>query len=761
MKRVLSILFILIMALAQHSYASENTEINQQNSAADALYDLGVMQGDENGNLNGEKLLTRAEFAALTVRIMQEETIGTTTRFSDVGVNHWAASYIGFMAEKGIIEGYGDGRFAPDEGVTLAQAAKILLSVTGYAETQFSFPYDYMICAAQKGLTVGVNIPSDACLTREEAAMLLINALHTPKNDGSGMLIEKNEHRTYYVSPSGDDSADGSYLRPWKTLKKAAESVRGNAIVFLNGGTYCENEKIIFSHSGEGVEKPLLVRTMPLCKAVIKATEILIDNGAENIAFKGLYFTQSEAIKEEENEEKEKSIILCKGNGFSFINNLSAVNDTVLKTENAVNITIENNSFTEGKCAVLLQGGDDIYIKNNSFEGQTEVSVIASGASKVKIYNNRMVADEKLTDALVRFEADSEGNNVCDSVIWNNILDARQGKTEAAGVILNGAQNCFFYNNIADSVNGALRFEGKNAGITSKNNIFMECSDSAYQITDAPSRFNSDNNCFYLSYPEIEEKNSKYINPYFVSRGRDWRLTFDSSAASLGVPLPSEIICLNGDVMQLDMRDADAKARSEKWLVGIYADTALDYGVNSGDNESDAEEIILLKMDFAKKADSMLTVGGDWKVSDGRFTQNSEEQSRSSAAYTLGEKWTDYEYSADVETPNTTKHASGILFRADLGMANMYAFRFLADSTIEFAKWQNGSFASVEKWDYEFTADAMYNLKVRAVGNQFTFYVNGTEIATVQDPTFASGTVGLYCHMEKNQYDNLKVVQAN
>ena len=54
------------------------------------------------------------------------------SNFSDVPSNHWATSYINKMSEGGLIQGYGNGKFGPNDKLTIAQMAKIICSAKGY-----------------------------------------------------------------------------------------------------------------------------------------------------------------------------------------------------------------------------------------------------------------------------------------------------------------------------------------------------------------------------------------------------------------------------------------------------------------------------------------------------------------------------------------------------------------------------------------------------------------------------------------------------
>lgn len=52
-------------------------------------------------------------------------------KFYDVSSSHWAFSYIGEMYERGVINGYPDGRFRPDNNVERAEFAKIMVGAAG------------------------------------------------------------------------------------------------------------------------------------------------------------------------------------------------------------------------------------------------------------------------------------------------------------------------------------------------------------------------------------------------------------------------------------------------------------------------------------------------------------------------------------------------------------------------------------------------------------------------------------------------------
>ena len=94
------------------------------------LEQKGIVEGDPDGHFRPEDPISRAEFAAMAVR-MQELTESEVDRFSDVSETHWAYGYIGRAAERGWINGYGDGTFRPEDDITRAEATSLIHRMLG------------------------------------------------------------------------------------------------------------------------------------------------------------------------------------------------------------------------------------------------------------------------------------------------------------------------------------------------------------------------------------------------------------------------------------------------------------------------------------------------------------------------------------------------------------------------------------------------------------------------------------------------------
>lgn len=56
----------------------------------------------------------------------------SSTTFSDVSNNHWAYQYIQNLYNKSIVQGYGNGKFGPDNGITRAEVLKMALKSANF-----------------------------------------------------------------------------------------------------------------------------------------------------------------------------------------------------------------------------------------------------------------------------------------------------------------------------------------------------------------------------------------------------------------------------------------------------------------------------------------------------------------------------------------------------------------------------------------------------------------------------------------------------
>lgn len=111
------------------SVSGSYSDVAQSHWAYEAIRQLHskqIMLGITTDQFVPNRALTRAEFAVLAVRWQQLTTDGSgETSFTDI-TNHWAAPSIAVLVQKGIVKGYTDGTFRPNDGVTRAELVTMM-----------------------------------------------------------------------------------------------------------------------------------------------------------------------------------------------------------------------------------------------------------------------------------------------------------------------------------------------------------------------------------------------------------------------------------------------------------------------------------------------------------------------------------------------------------------------------------------------------------------------------------------------------------
>lgn len=166
-------------------------------SAADAsaaeqtVKALGIMVGDEQGNMNLSADVTRAEFTKMLVAASNyRDTIsgdGTGySLFKDVKSGHWASEYIRTAVEAGWVVGFTDGTYRPEKKITLDEVCSAVLRMLGYDSSMLagSFPAAQLNKAAALGLRNQVDCRPGQNMTRRDCMELFYNLMTAQTAEG-------------------------------------------------------------------------------------------------------------------------------------------------------------------------------------------------------------------------------------------------------------------------------------------------------------------------------------------------------------------------------------------------------------------------------------------------------------------------------------------------------------------------------------------------------------------------------------------------
>lgn len=143
------------------------------------------MRGYPDGSFRPDNGITRAEITAILTRLFPvKSSLPAVKSFSDVKPTHWAAQSIAVAAQQQWVKGYASGAFKPEQKITRAEMAQILYNINKWEPTQtIAFTdisghwAEQAIAAAEKqGLLTGFadgTFRPDQMITRSETVVIM------------------------------------------------------------------------------------------------------------------------------------------------------------------------------------------------------------------------------------------------------------------------------------------------------------------------------------------------------------------------------------------------------------------------------------------------------------------------------------------------------------------------------------------------------------------------------------------------------------
>jgi hypothetical protein len=162
MRKVLSFVLVLSLVLGSFSmaFAAPLSDVAGEDfeDAVNVLTELGVVSGYPDGTYKPDNIVTRAEMAVIVVRALGlADYANGTAKFSDMA-GHWSNPYVAYATSLGVIAGYPDGTFKPDATVTYDEAATMLVAALGYTPDSLvgTWPANYVTKAKTLGILDGI-----------------------------------------------------------------------------------------------------------------------------------------------------------------------------------------------------------------------------------------------------------------------------------------------------------------------------------------------------------------------------------------------------------------------------------------------------------------------------------------------------------------------------------------------------------------------------------------------------------------------------
>ncbi len=393
LKKLISVIIAVIMLVSSFATvaAADYADVESTDSyykAIKVLSGLGIAQGDDEGNFNPTNDVKRSEMVAFVCRAMGEEDIATasaSSAFTDVAANHWAAGYIAWGVNRGIINGMGDGTFAPDASVTYQDAVVMIMRALGYdriaqrAENG-GYPTGYLKLASQYGVLKDAGYDNAKAATREIIAQLIYNALTAPLVDVSYYGVSVEDDR--YVIYNGKNGYDLRTL-----LSYSNDIVKVKATI---DETPKANPTTCIDKAGNYLVKVTVVDGYDYKEAAAK--ELFGVDGSGNIINAGyVYVGETEAAD------------LLGSTVEAYIAEDEALNDWKLLAIVADAKTVVEETITENLNTIVVDTTNDIvkYYADLQDRKMTEIELkdTAIGSDLTVYYNGKAITASDLSTA--------------------------------------------------------------------------------------------------------------------------------------------------------------------------------------------------------------------------------------------------------------------------------------------------------------------------------------------------------------------------
>jgi hypothetical protein len=192
-RNILTFDMLVMILVSAGTVAFGADEIKNQDKA-EVLKRLQLFQGTNNG-YDLDKVFTRAQGAVMLLRLFgwEDEAIKAdeNSAFTDAKKPHWAASFISYAYNKGLVKGVTDTKFATEEAMNGSQFIALTLRALGYMKAE---PAQALEFAGTSGLLDAddtARLIGKKIFLRDDMIEVAYHALTTKLSSSEKTLLQK------------------------------------------------------------------------------------------------------------------------------------------------------------------------------------------------------------------------------------------------------------------------------------------------------------------------------------------------------------------------------------------------------------------------------------------------------------------------------------------------------------------------------------------------------------------------------------------
>lgn len=187
-KKLLAVVIVVTMLVTAMIPAMAATSFTYEDEA-EVLQDLGLLIGDDDGNLDLDAELTREMGVVLLVRLLGAEEDALALTDAEIAaalkdytdkedISFWAEAYVAYATDAGYLAGRDDGSLDPKANLLGKDYATMILRAMGYEVDAEGWAIATTLLAEVDGLSVAQAIKfNDKALIRDDAAGITYAAL--------------------------------------------------------------------------------------------------------------------------------------------------------------------------------------------------------------------------------------------------------------------------------------------------------------------------------------------------------------------------------------------------------------------------------------------------------------------------------------------------------------------------------------------------------------------------------------------------------
>ena len=173
--------------------AGEFSDVSSSHPYAEAIRwgkESGVLSGYPDGTFGPDKTVNRAEFLKIVLGAKGSDVASASspTGFRDVDENAWYTPYVRYGKQQGIVQGYPDGSFKPEQPVNFAEALKmayVALGIEGNTSAGGAWYEQYLNHAKDNGVLFSNAVNVGAGMSRKDVVWIVWRLL-----EGAGATDE-------------------------------------------------------------------------------------------------------------------------------------------------------------------------------------------------------------------------------------------------------------------------------------------------------------------------------------------------------------------------------------------------------------------------------------------------------------------------------------------------------------------------------------------------------------------------------------------